>query len=41
MAYNKLSSDVSGIQSTFSSYISVLGNRLARDRAGAHRAAAE
>jgi TolQ protein len=41
MAYNKLSSDVSGIQSTFSSYISVLGNRLARDRASAHRAAAE
>ena len=41
MAYNKLASDVSGIQSTFSSYISVLGNRLARDRAGAHRAAAE
>ena len=36
MAYNKLSSDVGGIQSRFASYISVLGNRLARDRAGAH-----
>ncbi|SDM87720.1 TolQ protein [Methylobacterium phyllostachyos] len=42
MAYNKLSGDVSAIQSTFSSYISLLGNRLARDRAGTpHRAAAE
>jgi biopolymer transport protein ExbB len=41
MAYNKLSADIGGVQSTFGSYISVLGNRLARDRAGAHRAAAE
>ncbi|WP_342104990.1 MotA/TolQ/ExbB proton channel family protein [Methylobacterium sp. SI9] len=42
MAFNKLSGDVSAVQSTFSSYISLLGNRLARDRAGAqHRAAAE
>ena len=42
MAYNKLTSDVGGIQSAFSSSISILGNRLARDRAGQkHRAAAE
>ena len=42
MAFNKLSGDVSAIQSTFASYISLLGNRLARDRAGTpHRAAAE
>jgi biopolymer transport protein TolQ len=41
MAYNKLAADIGGVQSTFGSYISVLGNRLARDRAGAHRAAAE
>ncbi|MCJ2138115.1 MotA/TolQ/ExbB proton channel family protein [Methylobacterium sp. J-026] len=42
MAYNKLSGDVGAVQSMFSSYISMLGNRLARDRAGAkHRAAAE
>ena len=42
MAYNKLTADVGGIQSAFSSSISILGNRLARDRAGQkHRAAAE
>ena len=41
MAYNKLTADVGGIQSAFASSISTLGNRLARDRAGQHRAAAE
>ncbi|MCJ2013683.1 MotA/TolQ/ExbB proton channel family protein [Methylobacterium sp. J-076] len=41
MAYNKLTSDVGGVQSAFASSISLLGNRLARDRAGQHRAAAE
>ncbi|MDP4021847.1 MotA/TolQ/ExbB proton channel family protein [Methylobacterium sp. NEAU 140] len=42
MAYNKLTTDVGGVQSSFSSCIAVLGNRLARDRAGQkHRAAAE
>jgi biopolymer transport protein TolQ len=41
MAYNKLSSDAGGVQSAFTAYISVLGNRLARDRAAHHRAAAE
>ena len=41
MAYNKLTSDVGRIQSSFTSCIAVLGNRLARDRAGQSRAAAE
>jgi TolQ protein len=43
MAYNKLSGDIGGIQSSFTSYISLLGDRLARERTGAgqHRAAAE
>ncbi len=42
MAYNKLTSDVGGVQSRFTSSIAILGNRLARDRAaGQHRAAAE
>jgi TolQ protein len=41
MAYNKLTGDVGGVQSAFTSSISILGNRLARDRAGQHRAAAE
>ncbi len=41
MAYNKLTSDVGGVQSRFTSSIATLGNRLARDRAGQHRAAAE
>ncbi len=41
MAYNKLTSEVGGVQSSFTSCIAVLGNRLARDRAGQHRAAAE
>jgi TolQ protein len=41
MAYNKLTSDVGGVQSRFTSSIALLGNRLARDRAGQHRAAAE
>jgi biopolymer transport protein TolQ len=41
MAYNKLTTDVGGVQSAFVSSIATLGNRLARDRAGQHRAAAE
>jgi len=43
MAYNKLAGDIGGIQSSFTAYISLLGDRLARDRAAAghHRAAAE
>lgn len=42
MAYNKLTGDVGGVQSSFGSCIAVLGNRLARDRAASqHRAAAE
>ncbi|MFC6790801.1 MotA/TolQ/ExbB proton channel family protein [Methylobacterium komagatae] len=41
MAYNKLTGDAGSIQSSFTSSISILGNRLARDRAGQHRAAAE
>jgi biopolymer transport protein TolQ len=41
MAYNKLTSDVGGVQSSFTSCISLLGNRLARERPGQHRAAAE
>ena len=41
MAYNKLINDVSRIQSSFVASISVLGNRLARDRAVHGRAAAE
>lgn len=41
MAYNKLTGDLGSLQSSFTSSISVLGNRLARDRAGQHRAAAE
>lgn len=41
MAYNKLTSDVSGIQSRFTGSIATLGNRLARDRGAQHRAAAE
>jgi len=41
MAYNKLSTDLGRIQSGFVSSITVLGNRLARDRAGHARAAAE
>ncbi|MFG5117404.1 MotA/TolQ/ExbB proton channel family protein [Methylorubrum sp. POS3] len=40
MAYNKLSGDVARIQSGFVSYISILGNRLARDRGPQARAAA-
>ena len=40
MAYNKLSGDVARIQSSFVSCISVLGNRLARDRGPHARAAA-
>ncbi|GJE60194.1 MotA/TolQ/ExbB proton channel family protein [Methylobacterium trifolii] len=41
MAYNKLTSDVGRVQSTFASGIGLLGNRLARDRTAQHRAAAE
>ncbi|GEP10673.1 MotA/TolQ/ExbB proton channel family protein [Methylobacterium gnaphalii] len=40
MAYNKLSGDVSRVQSSFVSAIGILGNRLARER-NASRAAAE
>ena len=40
MAYNKLAGDIGGIQSSFNAYISLLGDRLARDRVGHHRAAA-
>ncbi|MCE4222426.1 flagellar motor protein MotA [Methylobacterium sp. C25] len=41
MAYNKLSGDVSRLQSSFVSGIGILGNRLARERGSASRAAAE
>ena len=41
MAYNKLTGDVSRVQSAFASGIGLLGNRLARDRGAQHRAAAE
>ncbi len=41
MAYNKLTHDVAHIRSSFASGISVLGNRLARDRSAQARAAAE
>ncbi|GEO99186.1 MotA/TolQ/ExbB proton channel family protein [Methylobacterium haplocladii] len=41
MAYNKLSGDVSRIQSSFVSGIGVLGNRLARERGASRAAAAE
>ncbi|GLS46385.1 MotA/TolQ/ExbB proton channel family protein [Methylobacterium brachythecii] len=41
MAYNKLSGDVSRLQSSFVSGIGILGNRLARERSSASRAAAE
>ena len=41
MAYNKLTSDVGRIQSSFGSCIAVLGNRLARERGASRAAAAE
>ena len=41
MAYNKLMSDVGGVQGAFVASIATLGDRLARDRAGPHRATAE
>ncbi|MBX9932409.1 MAG: MotA/TolQ/ExbB proton channel family protein [Methylobacterium sp.] len=41
MAYNKLTNDLGRIQSGFVSTIGLLGNRLARDRSGQTRAAAE
>ena len=41
MAYNKLTSDVGAVQGAFVAGIAALGDRLARDRAGPHRASAE